>query len=441
MTQSSLVSDSTQIYSFNKVHTISFRCLETPIIFPILKSPLSDLNISALDIISVNTFLKSLKLYAKIRSLKEAPLPDIKLEDSETERIHKALDAQWKNPRKELNLFISNEPTAFNQFPDANIWRPIGSISLLNSAGYPYKRYNLLDLLTDNLAAELGSDGNIGISIVDVGFGFLTPIDEVYLSGSYVNEIVVKKESAAPIINVSPAINLTPNISINTGGSNSLNLQLLTYAVKKIAVRSGYLDAILKPENFNIEASKLLDANTNRRYLRVKNLNNYSSRIIFLNPYLEIEIEPQKSFELDIFQFLNLGKVYAADAYAYFELLEGSIDSTVPTPTPTPTPTPLSEEDEIMALAPLTYTKTTVSTSPAGESSSEQYQVIPGNTDRKYLAIENRGTTPAKILFDTLSWEITLQPKQIFETSRFGLWYTSAIHCYETADFTLIEGV
>lgn len=320
-----LISNTTQIYSFNKVRTISFKIADTPAIYPLLRNPLEGLNISPGETICTNTFLKNLKLYAKIRSLPEAAIPDIKFDDSETDKIYKALDSQWKSPRKQLNLYITNSPDVF-RFNDGSHWKLLGSISLLNSSGYPYKRYNLLDLITDNLAAELGEDGNLGLSIIDVGWGYLDPSDEVNVSGSYVHEIIIKKEPVPVIINVTPSISLTPSITINAG-----------------------------------------------------------------------------SF--------------------------------------TPTPTPTDEEDFMTALTPLTYTKTSTSTFPAGDSNSEQFSLVTANENRKYLLIINDKETPVTIELESLGASITIEPKGSFEINRLGLWYKGSINCFDDANFTLVEGV
>lgn len=134
------------------------------------------------EIVSVNTFVKNLKVFAKIESIPEAALPNFELTDSETQKLYKTLDIEWKSPRKQLELFISS---------DDSDWYPVGFVSLLNPYGYPYRVYNLMDLFTDNLALELGENSKIGIKAENVGHGFLAPEDKVTIHGSYVEEIVL----------------------------------------------------------------------------------------------------------------------------------------------------------------------------------------------------------------------------------------------------------
>lgn len=143
-------------------------------------------------VVSFNCFIKNLKAYAKINSLGSVNLPDLRLEDTETEKLYKVLDTQWNSPRKHLNLFISNTTE----------WYPVASISLLNPSGYPYKMYNLMDLFTNNLAIELGDNSRIGVQIQNVGYGGLTSDDVVTIHGSYVEEIFLHSDDIPININI-----------------------------------------------------------------------------------------------------------------------------------------------------------------------------------------------------------------------------------------------
>lgn len=151
-------------------------------------------------IVSFNTFIKNLKVFASIKSLDEAALPDFQLDDSSTQKLQKVLDIEWKSPRKQLNLFIG---TTYSD------WQQVGSVSLLNPSGYAFRVYNLMDLFTDNLAIELGNDGRIGIQVQNVGYGLLTSEDKVTIHGSYIEEFFVQS-------------NETPiNINVNVTGASS----------------------------------------------------------------------------------------------------------------------------------------------------------------------------------------------------------------------------
>jgi hypothetical protein len=138
-----------------------------------------------LTLLSVNNFVKSLRAYAKITSLAEVALPNFELTDSETDKLYKSLDVEWTSPRKQLDLLINQ----------GSEWEIIGSVSLLNPSGYPYRSYNLQDLYTDNLAVELGENGKLGVKITDVGHGLLSGTDTLTIYGSYSQEIIVSSTS------------------------------------------------------------------------------------------------------------------------------------------------------------------------------------------------------------------------------------------------------
>lgn len=144
-------------------------------------------------IVSFNCFLKNLKAFAEITSLPEVPLPDFLVEDSETDKLYKTLDIEWKSPRKQLSLYVASN----NQE-----WFKVGSVSLLNPSGYPFRIYNLMDLFTDNLAMELGENSRIGISVDPAGYGLLEVGDTVTIHGSYVEEIYLLTKETPININV-----------------------------------------------------------------------------------------------------------------------------------------------------------------------------------------------------------------------------------------------
>lgn len=129
-----------------------------------------------------NRYIKNLKAYTSINSTSAVPIPDFKFEDSETEKLSKVIESEWASQRKQLDIKISND----------GIQSIISSVSLTKSNGYPFRIYNLLDLMTDNLAFEAGTTDSVIIQAVDVGYGLLTQQDIVNVYGSYVEEIVVR---------------------------------------------------------------------------------------------------------------------------------------------------------------------------------------------------------------------------------------------------------
>lgn len=151
-------------------------------------------------IIGANYFIKNLKVFSSIKSLPTAPFPVFEPEDNEIVKLQKALNIEWTNPRKQLDIFIED---GINKASLLSFWHPIGSISLLNTSGYPFRVYNLMDVFTDTLALELGVNAKIGVAIKDVGFGLLQARDTVTIHGSCVEELIIQNPpTSPPIVNV-----------------------------------------------------------------------------------------------------------------------------------------------------------------------------------------------------------------------------------------------
>lgn len=172
-------------------------------------------------IVSFNTFLKNLKVFASIKSLDEVALPEFALDDSQTTKLQKVLDIEWNSPRKQLDVYLQSN----NQG-----WLHIGSTSMLNPSGYQFRIYNIMDLFTDNLALELGINSKVGIGVKDVCYGLLTPQDTVVIHGSYVEEIFL--ESKEPPININVTVAggtgvITPPTDYKLGNSGYIDNSFL----------------------------------------------------------------------------------------------------------------------------------------------------------------------------------------------------------------------
>ena len=159
-----------------------------------------------------NGFLTELYVYTEIDSLTENPLPDYQLEDTESDRVIKTLNAVWGStvPKFYLQLWrwrdVSNE------------WIPRGKVSLLNQYGYPYAISRPLDLLTDNIAREFGENFKLGVSIIDAGFGLLKTVDLVVVDGCWKQDVRVIKPDT-PVVSVQGAsvVNVTQFKNSNQG--------------------------------------------------------------------------------------------------------------------------------------------------------------------------------------------------------------------------------
>lgn len=131
---------------------------------------------------TINTFIKNLSCYSEMMSIPETGFPQFNLTDSETEKLVKALRHSWNEARTELELL--------DKYGNSE-WRPIAKVSIQNPAMYPYKTYNLLDLLTDSLSYEAGDNYCLGVKINDVGWGGIKAGDKLIIRGSYTQEFIV----------------------------------------------------------------------------------------------------------------------------------------------------------------------------------------------------------------------------------------------------------
>lgn len=141
---------------------------------------------------NVNGFVDEIYCFAKLKnSLAEAPQINFLATDTKDDRTAKSVAYEWgpDNPRIELCVWTRKNPgTSLNPTP----WNLVGSVSLMNPSGHPWRRYRLLDLLTDNLGRKLGSNGQIGISLRDVGFGLIKSNEDVItIDGAYSQECVI----------------------------------------------------------------------------------------------------------------------------------------------------------------------------------------------------------------------------------------------------------
>ncbi|RUT07274.1 hypothetical protein DSM106972_025350 [Dulcicalothrix desertica PCC 7102] len=184
------------------------------------------------DVIAKSAFVKNLKAFSKISSLPAVRLPNFRLEDSESEKLYKALDIEFGSPRKQLDIFIGS----------ANDWSQIGSISLLNPSGYPYRMYNLLDFATDGLAAELEDGKSIGVQIIDVGYGGLQGNDTITIHGSVTQEYVIpEKKNKVACSPINKTITIASQIVVSENEDRQYVL-LQNEGSQPITVSFGVLD-------------------------------------------------------------------------------------------------------------------------------------------------------------------------------------------------------
>jgi|GEM_PF-6572415 len=142
-----------------------------------------------------NFYLKELIAKSSIRSILAPPPPEITDEDSDSQALTKVIDYEWNSPGKRLQLL--------SRIGDGD-WEVIEEIALLGNTGYPYRTYNLMDTLTDNLAFYLEGNSALAVRMVDAGQGLLEGEDNVVIRGSFTEEIIVTQ--AQPMLSsISPS--------------------------------------------------------------------------------------------------------------------------------------------------------------------------------------------------------------------------------------------
>lgn len=187
-------------------------------------------------------FVKELSCRATIRSAGETRIPQYLDTDTDSDRLIKALDVEWKSPRKQLSCHIGKQ---------GQNWVNVGSVSLLNSSGYPYRKYRLMDLYTDALAIELGANSRIGVTIDEVGSGRLTTSDYVCLHGSVTYEFIIFEDLNMPVVNPPQSIALpkasaaaaptTPAVTATTSEVLAADSNRLGYFIKNTGSSTVYL--------------------------------------------------------------------------------------------------------------------------------------------------------------------------------------------------------
>jgi hypothetical protein len=140
-------------------------------------------------ILGANLILKDLKVFTAVKSLPIASMPDLQLVDSDTEKILKLIENENHSAKFQLNLYL-------DVGQDDLI---IGSLSILNTQGYRYRYYNLLDVISGGL--ELSKDFELKISQQNVGYGYIKPTDIINVIGYYIQEIVILAPDTVTTVN------------------------------------------------------------------------------------------------------------------------------------------------------------------------------------------------------------------------------------------------
>lgn len=125
-------------------------------------------------------------------SIPEATPPVLDRADGEYANLQKTQDYLWKTSRLELELYSRIK---------GGIWNYFGTVPLKHNSGFRYRRHRLIDLLTDNVQAEFGEGGALGVKLANVGYGNLAAGDRISIIGSWIQEVVIIQEQLPYVTN------------------------------------------------------------------------------------------------------------------------------------------------------------------------------------------------------------------------------------------------
>lgn len=114
----------------------------------------------------VNGFLSDAYVTTVVQSLPELPFPNFDNSDSQSQRIVKAIDAEWKQPCVYLCFWtnIAETPTPGATTSNYGNWVYEGKIAIVHQYGYPERKYRFSDFLTDDISAALAESERLGVS-------------------------------------------------------------------------------------------------------------------------------------------------------------------------------------------------------------------------------------------------------------------------------------
>lgn len=153
-----------------------------------------------------NGYVKELATSTIIKSLSATPFPDLSDEDTRVQKLTKTLDMEWANttPRFLLAVWTTSKvnPTAY---PVDWLFR--GMHSLISASGLPWRQYETFNTLTRNIARAMGEGSRVGVSVIDVGFGYPRENDPdpnkndvISIEGTATQEFVCVQSDPQPVI-------------------------------------------------------------------------------------------------------------------------------------------------------------------------------------------------------------------------------------------------
>ena len=283
-----------------------------------------------------NAILREIRCYASINSLKEAALPEITGEDTESQKLTKVQSFEWKTDRFELIVY--------RRAAKSSEWIECGVTALKNSQGFRYRTHRILDMITDDIGALIGEWGRIGIAIKGVGYGLPQTWDRITITGNWVQEftwcqsrptyVQINNYGASPSPSPTPTPTPTPTLTLSITGTSAIanNDEKITLAITDIPVSTQLSGTWFKngvdtgaTETITVTGQPLLLSTLK---LREKLSGNYSLRLFYNgNGYLsnavavtvnpEIEISPTTADTVNTPNLTITGRYFTAATISY----------------------------------------------------------------------------------------------------------------------------
>lgn len=183
-------------------------------------------------------------------SIPEVEPPALNRADGEHANLLKTQDYLWKTSRLELELYSRTQGGAWNYF---------GTVPLKHNSGFRYRRHRLMDLLTDNVQAEFGEGGALGVKLINAGYGNLNAGDRISIIGSWIQEVVLVQDQIPYVVNTayftgtsssaspSPSPSPTPTTNEVTNEFTTALISSQTTILQPRATRTGLTITVITP--------------------------------------------------------------------------------------------------------------------------------------------------------------------------------------------------
>lgn len=132
--------------------------------------------------LQINRQIKNLRAFVRIGSVSPIIIPSPGDFTDDFQFRMKINSLLWESERKHLDLFFSQ---------GIGEWIQRGTASLVNRDDTPYYDLDLMGFFTESDTIDLGENNKIGVSVADIGNGFLGTGDSVQIYGTIIKTVTL----------------------------------------------------------------------------------------------------------------------------------------------------------------------------------------------------------------------------------------------------------